>query len=91
MARLHRVSTPYALAVRRITDMAYLSDDGTLDTVIVCDECGTEHRFNYSGLDVEDVVMADGTITVDYTYDEFVADCIADVDAKCDHNGTEVE
>lgn len=28
-----------------------LGDDGTLDTVIVCSECGAEMRFNFDGGD----------------------------------------
>ena len=26
-----------------------LGDDGTLDTVIVCDDCGQEMRYNFDG------------------------------------------
>jgi hypothetical protein len=28
-----------------------LSDDGTLDTVLICDNCGQEFRFNYDRLE----------------------------------------
>lgn len=39
-----------------------LGDDGTLDTVIVCSECGEEFRFNFDG---------DG----ERAYRAFVAEC----------------
>lgn len=29
--------------------MIVLSDDGTMDTVVVCDECGQEYRGTYDG------------------------------------------
>lgn len=32
------------------TSMAFsLGDDGTMDTVVYCDDCGQEERFNYDG------------------------------------------
>ena len=50
-----------------------LGDDGTLDTVIVCSECGAEMRFNFDG-GHEDTW--DGETDLDAqerAYDEFVA------------------
>lgn len=44
----------------------YLVDDGTMDTVVQCSECGECERFNFGSGDYDD----------DYTYDEFVEDCI---------------
>ena len=32
-----------------------LSDDGTLDTVLVCRECGVEARYNYDPPDLADL------------------------------------
>jgi hypothetical protein len=34
--------------------MMLLGDDGTLDTVIVCSECGAEMRYNFDGSDGEE-------------------------------------
>jgi len=63
-----------------------LADDGTMDTVIRCEACGREERFNFAcGPDDED-----GT---EYTYDAFVADCIeqCEADHVCeDDDETEV-
>lgn len=67
--------------------MPYLTNDGTLDTVIRC-ECGREHRYNYANEDVNDVAGPDGEITVDYDYDQFVEDCIADVTDSCECHET---
>jgi len=52
--------------------MIYLSDDGTLDTVLACSDCREEFRFNYDP-DIE----LDDTLT--WTYDDFVLDCIAEI------------
>lgn len=57
-----------------------LADDGTLDTVLRCSECGEEFRgtfdssFSDAGLDR----------TTYQTYTEWVADFIADVDEEHD-------
>ena len=50
-----------------------LGDDGTMDTVIVCTECGEEFRFMYhsSFEEVRSEVLA---------YNNFVNDCITEVD-----------
>lgn len=62
--------------------MPYLTDDGTLDTVIVC-ECGREHRFNFEPsfeTESEDEAAAE--------YDAFIDECIADVADTCEcHEG----
>ena len=42
-----------------------LLDDGTMDTVIQCDECGVELRYTYSGDGLE-------------TYDAFIEWCFED-------------
>lgn len=56
-----------------------LTDDGTFDTVIRCDECGHETRFNY-----------DGEQSGHDTYNEFVADCIVQLDDEgCEECHTE--
>jgi hypothetical protein len=59
--------------------MAYLGDDGTLDTVIVCDTCGTEHRFTFDPVDDDE--RSNGPDPG--AYDAFVAECIEQVDDDC--------
>jgi hypothetical protein len=59
-----------------------LSDDGTLDTVLTCTECGDEFRFNYVSAYNDDPNAEDE----DYTYDDFIDDCIADVTDEHDCN-----
>lgn len=51
--------------------MFTLGDDGTLDTVIVCDQCGEEMRFNFE---------PDSDPDSDYTYDDFVEWCKLECD-----------
>ena len=55
-----------------------LGDDGTMDTVVVCEECGEEVRGTY---------MPDGdptdTRTDEQAYDDFVAWLLKD--AEADH------
>ena len=65
--------------------MAYLSDDGTMDTVITCGRCGRENRFTYEPFTDDDI---DGA-----SYDAFVDECIASVDEDCLHcgDGTRME
>ena len=47
-----------------------LSDDGTLDTVILDTKTNQEHRFNFQNTEADD----------DYTYDQFVAWCIEELE-----------
>jgi hypothetical protein len=49
----------------------YLTDDGTLDTVLACSDCREEFRSNYASGDWDD----------DYTYDQFVDDFIEEINA----------
>ena len=53
----------------------HLGDDGTLDTVIVCDHCGAELRYNFE----PDEEGREG----DGAYDEFIDWCLAE--APSDH------
>lgn len=59
-----------------------LTDDGTLDTVLRCDECGEEFRYNYDpasdGYPAEDAAKD--------AYDDFIDGCIEDATAEhvCD-------
>lgn len=55
----------------------HLGDDGTMDTVIVCDDCGAELRFNFDGenIDPED----DGE-----AYDAFVQWALEEADEAHD-------
>lgn len=55
----------------------FLTDDGTMDTVIRCADCPAEYRYNY--LSVEDN---------DETYEEFVERCLDDAEAL---HTTEIE
>lgn len=48
-----------------------LRDDGTMDTVIACSECGEEARFNFSAGPGEEG---------DVDYDTFVQECIEEFD-----------
>jgi hypothetical protein len=61
--------------------MAHLSDDGTMDTVIVCDRCGAEHRFNYEPPYLNEDV---GEEYHEAAHDAFIDECIAEVDENCD-------
>lgn len=70
----------------------HLTDDGTLDTVLRCDECGEEFRFNWDGCEPnEDRItqMMEGTATysralaeeydANKQYQAWVEDCIAEI------------
>lgn len=46
-----------------------LMDDGTMDTVIRCDECGEEYRYNYDGDE-------------DQTYQQFIQWAMTDMDEE---------
>lgn len=50
-----------------------LTDDGTLDTVLRCTECGEEFRFNY---------QSDDTAEDGESYDEYVQDRIDEIEAE---------
>jgi hypothetical protein len=54
-----------------------LSDDGTMDTVLTCTECGKEFRFLFDcgSADEED-------INDERMYAAYVEDCIADVESE---------
>jgi hypothetical protein len=47
-----------------------LADDGTLDTVLRCDDCNKEFRFTYAGYDYGDIKDDDEA------YAAFVADMV---------------
>jgi hypothetical protein len=66
--------------------MAYLSDDGTLDTVIVCERCGLENRFNYDPFYLVDD-SEQGEAEAEEDYDAFIDECIASVEDDCLHCG----
>jgi len=61
-----------------------LGDDGTLDTVLVCSECGEEMRYNYDG--GSDVTAGDSA----RGYHEFVAWAKKDAasEHECEKEGT---
>lgn len=64
--------------------MMHLTDDGTLDTVIRCSECGEEMRFNFDPTFHDD---EDG----EPDYDAYVDECIeqATEDHTCIRNVSE--
>jgi transcription elongation factor Elf1 len=59
-----------------------LTDDGTLDTVLRCSECGEEFRFNYDGgmEPSTDEDQPDREQDALDAYDDFVDECIAEVE-----------
>jgi hypothetical protein len=63
-----------------------LTDDGTLDTVLRCTDCGQEMRYNFDGSDWADVGTGDmpcPAVGSEELYARFVAECIED--ATADH------
>ena len=61
-----------------------LGDDGTMDTVIVCTDCGAEIRFNADEtIHNDDCVNMAGTCGC---YDAFIEQCIEDCenDHECE-------
>jgi RNase P subunit RPR2 len=61
-----------------------LSDDGTLDTVVKCNVCGAELRYNYDGPDMHAVYSApNADDESDRRYRDFVEWAIED--AEADH------
>ena len=65
----------------------YLTDDGTLDTVVRCEHCGHEERFNYDPS--PDPFDIDPNADADTLYDTFIDACCER--AAEDHECTEVE
>lgn len=62
-----------------------LGDDGTLDTVIVCSECGEELRYNFDGIDDDGrAEMSDGD-----AYEAFVTWALEDAGEQHDCPTTE--
>lgn len=63
-----------------------LTDDGTMDTVLCCTECGEEMRYNYqSGCD------DDPELTDEQAYDAFIESCIDDATAEHECRNAEEE
>lgn len=56
-----------------------LTDDGTLDTVLRCTECGEEFRFNYFP---DEQGVDEDTRTDTEIYDDFVQSCIEEVEVE---------
>lgn len=57
-----------------------LTDDGTLDTVLRCSECGEEFRFNYEPSVLSDEDSANRRQSADLEdYNIWIDECIADV------------
>ena len=61
----------------------YLTDDGTMDTVVCCENCGQEERYNYDGGAFAD---EDDDIDDETAYDEFIAYALEDAEDthECD-------
>jgi hypothetical protein len=62
---------------------ARLFDDGTMDTVIVCD-CGRVHRFSWEYTDETSGMDDNDNIENTIAYENFVMDCIAEVCETCE-------
>jgi hypothetical protein len=62
-----------------------LTDDGTMDTVLRCSECGEEFRFNYANSGADEANAETELSDADHEahYDEWVQSCIED--AEADH------
>lgn len=58
-----------------------LTDDGTLDTVLRCSECGEEMRYNYADGPDDDSGTDDGTGSI-AAYDAFVQWAIEDAESE---------
>ena len=54
-----------------------LGDDGTLDTVVVCEDCGQAERYNYQGED-ESAFEGPGA------YQDFIAWALRDAETEHD-------
>lgn len=54
-----------------------LSDDGTMDTVVVCTECGSEMRYNFVPFEPEE-----GGTPEDKQYENFVEWAIEDAESQ---------
>jgi hypothetical protein len=77
-----------------------LTDDGTMDTVLRCDECGEEFRFNYDATggteDEYDLTNEEMEAKDEEEYNAFVDDCIAEIEQEhectviCDNCGCAV-
>jgi transcription elongation factor Elf1 len=61
-----------------------LVDDGSLDTVLVCDECGAALRFTYAAWDDDDAALDD-----DAAYESFVDWCFEEAvnEHECHEEG----
>jgi hypothetical protein len=56
-----------------------LGDDGTLDTVVYCSECGRETRYNYADDNAdEDVLTSTDEVDIRAIYADWVAVICAD-------------
>ena len=64
--------------------MFELTDDGTLDTVVRCTECGQECRYNYDGGDVSEDEGPD-------SYDAFIEWCFEDANDSHDCVNNQIE
>lgn len=62
-----------------------LTDDGTMDTVVRCADCGAEMRYNYqTGADdpTDTAEASDADADAMRLYDAFVDECIADAESE---------
>lgn len=57
-----------------------LSDDGTMDTVLICADCSEEFRFNFDPTNCAECEETDAAECTHYDYDDFVADCITEIE-----------
>lgn len=62
------------------SDRIRLGDDGTMDTVLICRQCGAESRYNYQG-ELENVSY-DEPDDAPMTYDTFIEWAMEDFDSE---------
>lgn len=78
-----------------MSDRIRLGDDGTMDTVLVCRQCGAEARYNYDGPNDIEAASVDGAMEqladADEQYRAFVAWAIEDFDSEHDCSETEAD
>lgn len=59
-----------------------LSSDGTMDTVLVCNECGQEARYTYMPDEACDSPEGDSEEEAEQHYEDFIAWAIEDFDSE---------
>lgn len=63
------------------------TDDGTMDTVVRCDICGEEFRFNYDPSMDDAEIDADDEQACMEAYDAWIDGCIEEMEVEHDCQG----